>query len=157
MLPPKLIICDEPVSALDVSIQAKIINLLKSLQREMGLSYIFISHDLSVVKHISDRVAVMYLGHIMEISDKASLYRSPQNPYTQALISAIPKMPGEATGEKIELAGDIPSPADPPTGCCFHTRCMHAMPVCSQEQPELKQVGPDHWCACHLCKQCVSV
>ena len=154
VLPPKLVICDEPVSALDVSIQAKIINLLKELQQKMGLSYIFISHDLSVVKHISDRVGVMYLGHMMEIADKASLYANPMNPYTQALISAIPKMPGETYREKIELAGDIPSPANPPTGCCFHTRCPHAMPICSQERPELKQVGPDHYCACHLCRSC---
>ena len=154
VLPPKLVICDEPVSALDVSIQAKIINLLKELQQKMGLSYIFISHDLSVVKHISDRIGVMYLGHMMEIADKASLYANPMNPYTQALISAIPKMPGETYREKIELAGDIPSPANPPTGCCFHTRCPHAMPICSQERPELKQVGPDHYCACHLCRSC---
>ena len=152
VLPPRLIICDEPVSALDVSIQAKIINLLKELQKKMGLSYIFISHDLSVVKHISDRVGVMYLGHMMEIADKASLYRNPRNPYTQALISAIPKMPGETVHEKIELAGDIPSPANPPSGCCFHTRCPYAKPICSQERPELKQVGPDHYCACHLCQ-----
>ncbi len=150
VLPPKLIICDEPVSALDVSIQAKIINLLKELQAGMGLSYIFISHDLSVVKHISDRVGVMYLGHMMEIADKHSLYANPLNPYTQALISAIPKMPGEKTRDKIELAGDIPSPANPPAGCCFHTRCPYAKPICSQERPALSQVGEDHWCACHL-------
>ena len=150
VLPPKIIICDEPVSALDVSIQAKIINLLKDLQKSMGLSYIFISHDLSVVKHISDRVGVMYLGHMMEIADKRSLYANPLNPYTQALISAIPKMPGETAREKIELAGDIPSPANPPSGCCFHTRCPYAKPICSQDRPGLKQVGEDHWCACHL-------
>ena len=150
VLPPKIIICDEPVSALDVSIQAKIINLLKDLQKSMDLSYIFISHDLSVVKHISDRVGVMYLGHIMEIADKRSLYANPLNPYTQALISAIPKMPGEQAREKIELAGDIPSPANPPSGCCFHTRCPYAKPICSQDRPDLKQVGEDHWCACHL-------
>jgi len=155
VLPPKLVICDEPVSALDVSIQAKIINLLKSLQKTMGLSYIFISHDLAVVKHISDRVGVMYLGHIMEMADKATLYSNPQNPYTQALLSAIPKLPGEMVGEeKIELTGDIPSPANPPSGCCFHTRCPRALPICSQERPELKLVGPDHWCACHLCHGC---
>ncbi len=150
VLPPKIIICDEPVSALDVSIQAKIINLLKDLQKSMGLSYIFISHDLSVVKHISDRVGVMYLGHMMEIADKRSLYANPLNPYTQALISAIPKMPGETAREKIELAGDIPSPANPPSGCCFHTRCPYAKPICGQDRPDLKQVGEDHWCACHL-------
>ncbi len=149
VLPPKLVICDEPVSALDVSIQAKIINLLKKLQKDMGLSYIFISHDLSVVKHISDRVGVMYLGHMMELADKRSLYSNPLNPYTQALISAIPKLPGETTQDKIELAGDIPSPANPPTGCCFHTRCPYAKPICAEVRPELKQVGDDHWCACH--------
>ncbi|MBR5109086.1 MAG: dipeptide ABC transporter ATP-binding protein [Clostridia bacterium] len=150
VLPPKLIICDEPVSALDVSIQAKIINLLKELQKSMNLSYIFISHDLSVVKHISDRVGVMYLGHMMEIADKRSLYANPLNPYTQALISAIPKMPGEKKRGKIELAGDIPSPANPPSGCCFHTRCPYAKPICSQERPSLRPVDGDHWCACHL-------
>ncbi len=154
VLQPKLVICDEPVSALDVSIQAKIINLLKDLQRSMGLSYIFISHDLSVVKHISDRVGVMYLGHMMEIADKKSLYDNPSNPYTQALISAIPKMAGETGGEKIVLTGDVPSPANPPSGCCFHTRCPQAMPICSEEVPELKQIGPDHYCACHLCNGC---
>ncbi len=156
VLPPRLIICDEPVSALDVSIQAKIINLLKALQRDMGLSYIFISHDLSVVKHISDRVGVMYLGHMMELADKRSLYANPMNPYTQALISAVPKLPGETVREKIALSGDVPSPANPPSGCCFHTRCPHAMPICAQEQPELKQVGEDHFCACHLCKACAA-
>ncbi len=153
VLQPKLVICDEPVSALDVSIQAKIINLLKELQRSMGLSYIFISHDLSVVKHISDRVGVMYLGHLMEIADKKSLYNNPTNPYTQALISAIPKMAGEE-GEKIVLTGDVPSPANPPKGCCFHTRCPKAMPICAQEPPEMKKIGPDHYCACHLCTGC---
>jgi peptide/nickel transport system ATP-binding protein/oligopeptide transport system ATP-binding protein len=155
VLQPKLVICDEPVSALDVSIQAKIINLLKELQKDMGLSYIFISHDLSVVKHISDRVGVMYLGHMMEIADKKSLYDNPMNPYTQALISAIPKMAGEESGEKIVLTGDVPSPANPPSGCCFHTRCPKAMPICSQEAPEMKKVGEDHYCACHLCTGCV--
>ncbi len=154
VLQPRLVICDEPVSALDVSIQAKIINLLKELQNRLGLSYIFISHDLSVVKHISDRVGVMYLGHMMELADKRSLYENPMNPYTQALISAIPKLPGETEREKIPLAGDVPSPANPPSGCCFHTRCPMAKPVCSQEIPQLAQVGPNHWCACHLCKGC---
>ena len=151
VLQPRLVICDEPVSALDVSIQAKIINLLKELQNRLGLSYIFISHDLSVVKHISDRVGVMYLGHMMELADKRSLYENPMNPYTQALISAIPKLPGETEREKIPLTGDVPSPANPPSGCCFHTRCPMAKPICSEEIPQLKQVGPDHWCACHLC------
>ena len=158
VLPPKLVICDEPVSALDVSIQAKIINLLKSMQKTMGLSYIFISHDLAVVKHISDRVGVMYLGHMMELADKKDLYSNPQNPYTQALLSAIPKMPGETVGgDKIELTGDLPSPANPPSGCCFHTRCPRALPICSQERPELKQTAPNHWCACHLCPGCANM
>ena len=151
VLEPKLVICDEPVSALDVSIQAKIINLLKELQNQLGLSYIFISHDLSVVKHISDRVGVMYLGHMMELADKRSLYENPMNPYTQALISAIPKLPGETEKEKIPLTGDVPSPANPPSGCCFHTRCPMAMKVCAEERPELRKVGPDHYCACHRC------
>ena len=147
---PKVVICDEPVSALDVSIQAKIINLLKDLQNSMGLSYVFISHDLSVVKHISDRVGVMYLGHMMEIADKKSLYDNPRHPYTQALISAIPKMAGEENGQKLVLSGDVPSPADPPKGCCFHTRCPYAKDVCKEVMPEMKQVGEDHYCACHL-------
>ena len=150
VLQPKIVICDEPVSALDVSIQAKIINLLKELQRDMGLSYIFISHDLSVVKHISDRVGVMYLGHMMEIADKKSLYANPTHPYTQALISAIPKMAGEESGDKIVLSGELPSPANPPKGCCFHTRCPYAKDICREVVPEMKQIGPDHHCACHL-------
>ena len=154
VLQPKGVICDEPASALDVSIQAKIINLLKELQASMGLSYIFISHDLSVVKHIADRVGVMYLGHMMEIADKKSLYYNPMNPYTQALISAIPKMPGEQTGDRVILSGDVPSPANPPSGCCFHTRCPQAMPICSEVPPEMVKVGEDHYCACHLCKAC---
>ena len=154
VLRPKIVICDEPVSALDVSIQAKIINLLKDLQENIGLSYIFISHDLSVVKHIADRVGVMYLGHMMEIADKKSLYDNPMNPYTQALISAIPKMPGEEATERIILTGDVPSPANPPSGCCFHTRCPQSMPICSEKAPTLTKVGEDHYCACHLCKAC---
>jgi oligopeptide/dipeptide ABC transporter ATP-binding protein len=150
VLGPKLIICDEPVSALDVSIQAKIINLLKKLQKEMGIAYIFISHDLSVVKHIADNVAVMYLGKIVEISDKKSLYENPQHPYTKALFSAIPKINSQQE-EEIILNGDIPSPANPPSGCRFHTRCPLAKESCSKEEPELKKVEEDHFSACHFC------
>lgn len=149
-LEPKLIICDEPVSALDVSIQAKIINLLKKLQKDMGIAYIFISHDLSVVKHIADKVAVMYLGKIMEISDKKNLYANPQHPYTKALFSAIPKA-NSSDAEEIILNGDIPSPANPPSGCRFHTRCPMAKEICSKEEPQLKMVEENHFSACHFC------
>jgi oligopeptide/dipeptide ABC transporter ATP-binding protein len=151
ILEPKLIICDEPVSALDVSIQAKIINLLKKLQKEMEISYIFISHDLSVVKHIADKVAVMYLGKIVEISDKKNLYDNPQHPYTQALFSAIPKINTSEDGRKeIILDGDMPSPANPPSGCRFHTRCSKAKKICSEEEPQLKFIEKGHLCACHF-------
>lgn len=150
ILEPKLIICDEPVSALDVSIQAKIINLLKKLQKEMGIAYIFISHDLSVVKHIADKVAVMYLGKIVEISTKKSLYDAPQHPYTKALFSAIPKI-NSLEDEEVILNGDIPSPAEPPLGCRFHTRCPMAKEICSREEPQLKMVEKEHSTACHFC------
>lgn len=149
ILEPKLIICDEPVSALDVSVQAKIINLLKKLQNDMKMAYIFISHDLSVVKHIADKVAVMYLGRIVEISDKKDLYDNPSHPYTKALFSAIPTTNGVNEDEMI-LEGDIPSPANPPSGCRFHTRCPRAEEVCSKEEPELKLVKDGHLCACHF-------
>ena len=149
-LQPKLIICDEPVSALDVSIQAKIINLLKELQQKLGIAYIFISHDLSVVKHIADRVGVMYLGNMMEMADKKALYSNPLHPYTQALFSAIPKISSERIDDKEILGGDVPSPANPPKGCRFVTRCPKAMEICKSVRPKLKEVELGHKCACHL-------
>lgn len=149
-LNPKIMVCDEPVSALDVSIQAQVINLLMDLQKEMGMAYIFISHDLSVIKHISDRVAVMYLGHLVEIADKKDIYVHPMHPYTVALLSAIPVPDRKHKKEKIVLEGDLPSPANPPSGCVFHTRCYKAQDICKTEVPELKDCGNGHCCACHF-------
>ncbi|RAV19649.1 ABC transporter ATP-binding protein [Paenibacillus contaminans] len=147
---PKLMICDEAVSALDVSIQAQVLNLLKKLQEEHKLTYLFISHDLGVVRHISDRVMVMYLGKIVEIADKKSLFENPQHPYTKALLSAIPTPDRKEKRERILLKGDIPSPIDPPQGCRFHTRCPLAVDACRSQTPELRQVGDEHRVACHL-------
>jgi len=147
---PSFIICDEPISALDVSIQAQIINLLEELQEQFGLTYLFIAHDLSVVRHISDRVAVMYLGKIVELTDRDTLYKDPKHPYTQALLSAVP-IPDPFIEEKrrrIILEGDVPSPASPPKGCNFNTRCPVVMDICKESEPEFKDIGGEHWVAC---------
>ncbi len=150
---PKLVICDEPVSALDVSIQAQIINLLKRLQTTMGFTYVFISHDLSVVKHISDHIGVMYLGSMVEFGDKKSIFENPLHPYTQALFSAVPNPNPDVKMNRIVLKGDIPSPANPPKGCKFHTRCPMAMEVCKHIAPAYKEYEPGHFAACHCYPQ----
>ncbi|MCE3202018.1 ABC transporter ATP-binding protein [Paenibacillus sonchi] len=147
---PKLIVCDEPVSALDVSVRAQVLNLMKELKEKLGLTYLFISHDLSVVHHLCDRVAVMYLGKIVEITDRNELYGNPLHPYTKALLSAIPNPNPEISRERIVLEGDVPSPSNPPAGCSFHTRCPYRMEQCSVEVPFLRQTQGNHSVSCHL-------
>jgi oligopeptide transport system ATP-binding protein len=151
-LRPELVVCDEPISALDVSVQAQVVNLLKSLQKEMGLTYLFIAHDLSMVRHISDRVGVMYLGKIVELSHRKEVYGNPLHPYTRALLSAVPvpDPKAEAQRKRIILRGELPSPANPPSGCSFHTRCSMAIEACAHKVPAWRELRPGHWVACDL-------
>jgi len=149
-LRPKLIVCDEPVSALDVSIQAQVLNLLKDLQHDFGLTYLFIAHDLSVVEHISDRVAVMYVGSIVELAPSELLYSNPRHPYTEALLSAVPKPDPDLRMTRIILPGDVPNPASPPPGCKFHPRCRYTEDICKKQVPAFREISPDHFVACHL-------
>jgi len=151
-LQPKFIICDEPVSALDVSIQSQVLNILKDLQREFGLTYLFIAHNLSVVEHISDRVAVMYLGKMVELAGRDELYRDPKHPYTMALMSAIPVPDPTLKRDRVILKGDVPSPLHPPTGCRFHPRCPVAIDQCSVDEPVFSEIKPNHWVACWVAK-----
>ena len=155
VLEPDLIICDEPVSALDVSIQAQVLNLLKSLQRELGLTYVFVAHNMGVVEHISDRVAVMYLGQVVELADRRDLFRKQEHPYTEALMSAIPVPNPELRRQRIILKGDVPSPLRPPDGCRFHPRCQLRVSlgnpeICATDEPPLEEFGAAHFCACHF-------
>ncbi len=152
-LHPSLIVCDEPVSALDVSVQAQILNLLQDLQEEFSLTYLFIAHDLSVIQHISDQVAVMYVGKIVEQAETEELFLHPKHPYTEALLSAIPSPDPDALLEEITLEGEVPSPANPPSGCYFHPRCQYAQQICQEEIPPLLEVSPDHFAACHFAQE----
>lgn len=149
---PEFIVCDEPISALDVSIQSQIVNMLEDMQHDLGLTYLFIAHDLSVVRHISTRIGVMYLGSLVELASSGELNKNPLHPYTVTLLSAVPVPDPKVSRarKRIILSGDVPSPMNPPTGCRFHTRCPHAMPVCSEEVPKLREVAPEHFVACHL-------